>query len=237
MNNIIAFGGFRDTGKDVSSNMLVYMLNTPKFMHSYTMYKLFGSIIKGSWKKTSFAKPLKQVLSVIFNVPVEKFEDREFKERCCVNLNTLEIKSIYDINNFTFDLITDNQFSRALKNKDYDFIKSKWITIRQSLQYVGTECARQFISNDIWINATLRNPGKIVISDLRFKREFDIISERGGILIYIDRPDRYAGNHASEREVLELYNSGMFKYVIHNNGTLKDLFYKIKNEISRTIWQ
>lgn len=173
----------------------------------------------------------------MFNVPIEKFEDREFKERCCVNLNTLEIKSIYDINNFTFDLITDNQFSRALKNKDYDFIKSKWITIRQSLQYVGTECARQFISNDIWINATLRNPGKIVISDLRFKREFDIISERGGILIYIDRPDRYAGNHASEREVLELYNSGMFKYVIHNNGTLKDLFYKIKNEISRTIFQ
>ena len=237
MNNIIAFGGFRDTGKDVSSDMLVYMLNTPKFMHNYTMYKLFGSIIKGPWKKTSFAKPLKQVLSVMFNVPVEKFEDREFKESYIVNLNTLEIKPIYQISDIIRDLITDNQFSRAIKNKDYDFIKSKWITIRQSLQYIGTECMRQFISNDLWINATLRNPGKMIISDLRFKREFDIISERDGILIYIDRPNRYAGNHASEREVLELYNNGMFKYVIHNDGTLKDLFYKIKDGISRTICQ
>jgi hypothetical protein len=60
----------------------------------------------------------------MFNVPIEKFENREFKERYIVNLNTLEIKSIYQ-SDIIKDLITDNQFSRALKNKDYDFIKSK----------------------------------------------------------------------------------------------------------------
>lgn len=46
MGEIIAFCGTRATGKDTSANMLIYMLNTPKFMHSYTMYKLFG-VIKG----------------------------------------------------------------------------------------------------------------------------------------------------------------------------------------------
>lgn len=235
MNKLIVISGLKNTGKDTTADMLIYMLNTPKFMHNYIMYKLFGSVIKGSWKKTSFAKPLKQVLSIIFNIPVEKFEDREFKENYFVNLNTLEIKSLDKISDILQECITDNQFSRALKNKDYDFIKSRWITIRQSLQYIGTECMRQFISNDLWINATLRNPNEIVISDLRFKREFDMISEKNGIVIYIDRPGIEAGNHASEREVLELYKTGMFKYVIHNDGTLKDLFYKIKHGISRII--
>lgn len=235
MNKLIVISGLKNTGKDTTADMLIYMLNTPEFMHNYIMYKLFGSVIKGSWKKTSFAKPLKQVLSIIFNIPVEKFEDREFKENYFVNLNTLEIKSLDKISDILQECITDNQFSRALKNKDYDFIKSRWITIRQSLQYIGTECMRQFISNDLWINATLRNPNEIVISDLRFKREFDMISEKNGIVIYIDRPGIEAGNHASEREVLELYKTGMFKYVIHNDGTLKDLFYKIKHGISRII--
>lgn len=235
MNKLIVISGLKNTGKDTTADMLIYMLNTPEFMHNYIMYKLFGSVIKGSWKKTSFAKPLKQVLSIIFNIPVEKFEDREFKENYFVNLNTLEIKSLDKISDILQECITDNQFSRALKNKDYDFIKSRWMTIRQSLQYIGTECMRQFISNDLWINATLRNPNEIVISDLRFKREFDMISEKNGIVIYIDRPGIEAGNHASEREVIELYKTGMFKHVIHNNGTLKDLFYKIKYGISRII--
>jgi hypothetical protein len=32
-----------------------------------------------------------------------------------------------------------------------------------------------------------------------------------------------------------LYNNGMFKYVIHNNGTLIDLFYKIKHGVYKFI--
>ena len=46
MNNIIAFAGLKNAGKDSSADMLIYMLNTPKFMHSYTMYKLLG-VVKG----------------------------------------------------------------------------------------------------------------------------------------------------------------------------------------------
>lgn len=46
MSNIVSFCGLKNAGKDVSADMLIYMLNTPKFMHNYIMYKLFG-VIKG----------------------------------------------------------------------------------------------------------------------------------------------------------------------------------------------
>lgn len=36
------------------------------------------------------------------------------------------------------------------------------------------------------------------------------------------------GNHQSEKEVIELYKSNKFDYVINNDGTLEDLFYKVK---------
>lgn len=48
MNKLIVISGLKNTGKDTTADMLIYMLNTPKFMHNYIMYKLFGSIIKGS---------------------------------------------------------------------------------------------------------------------------------------------------------------------------------------------
>lgn len=230
MNNIIAFAGLKNAGKDSSADMLIYMLNTPKFMHSYTMYKLLG-VVKGKWKKTSFAKPLKQVLSIMLNIPVEKFEDREFKERCYINFNTLELKFECELKQE--DKLSDNQFNKLIKTECYEKIINSWISIRQVMQYVGTQVLRKFISDDVWINATITKD--IVISDLRFKREFDTIKQKNGLLIYVNRPGCVPGNHASEREVYELYQQNKFEYILENNGDLKDLFYKIKDGISKTI--
>ena len=79
--NIIAFGGYKNTGKDTSANMLKFILNTPKILHFYWIYKYFSFLGNfGKWKVTSFARPLKEVLSIILGVPVENFENRDFKE-------------------------------------------------------------------------------------------------------------------------------------------------------------
>lgn len=232
MTKIIAMCGLKSAGKDTSADMLIYMLNTPKFMHKYSWYKIFGAI-KGKWRKTSFARPLKQVLSLMINEPIEKFEDRAFKEYRYINLSTFEQK--WYIEFLPGQVMSDNQFSKLLKNGQYDTIMSSWISIRQLMQYVGTNVCRQYISNDVWINATLQNTNNIVIADLRFKRECEIIKKHDGVLIYVSRPGCEPGNHASEREVYELYSKGEFEHVLQNNGTLKDLFYKIKNEIWNNI--
>ena len=232
MTKIIAMCGLKSAGKDTSADMLIYMLNTPKFMHKYSWYKIFGAI-KGRWKKTSFAKSLKQMLSIIINESVEIFEDRTFKEYYYINLSTFEKRWYGEL--APCQVLSDNQFSKLLKNEQYDTITSSFISIRQLMQYVGTNVCRKYISNDVWINSTLQDTKNIVIADLRFQREYEIINKHNGILIYINRPGCEPGNHASEREVYELYTKGAFKHELQNNGTLKDLFYKIKHEIRNSI--
>ena len=227
-NNIISFGGFRNTGKDTSALMLQFMLNTPSIFHYYWIFKYFKFLGKyGKWKVTSFAKPLKEVLSIILGVPVEKFENRDFKENYCVDLSTLKIEKI---NPVTTPLMTDKFFSKVAKELDISTIKKHCITIRQMLQYVGTECLRRLVSEDIWINATLKK-NNIIISDLRFKREFESLDKHKSFRILIERPGCNPGNHPSEKEILELKANRNFEGYINNNGTLKDLFYKIKNLI------
>ena len=227
-NNIISFAGFKNTGKDTSASMLKFMLNTPAFLHHYWIYKYFGFLGNfGIWKTTSFAKPLKEVLSIILGVPVERFEDRDFKENYCVDLNTLQISRV---DPFRTPLMTDKFFSRVAKELDIDTIRRYNITIRQMLQYVGTNCMRALISEDVWINATLKRDN-IIISDLRFKREFEALDKHKSFRILIDRPGCVPGNHASEREISELKANRTFESYINNNGTLKDLFYKIKQII------
>ena len=67
---------------------------------------------------------------------------------------------------------------------------------------------------------------------MRFKVEAEMVKERKGTVIYIDRPGCEVGNHQSEKEAFELYQEGKCDYVIHNDGTLKDLFEKCKSIIN-----
>ena len=82
----------------------------------------------------------------------------------------------------------------------------------------------------MWCLATLRIADlyDLIISDLRFIVEADVVKARDGKIIYIDRPGCVVGNHQSEKEAFELYQSGQCDYVIHNDGTLEDLFKKCK---------
>lgn len=68
---------------------------------------------------------------------------------------------------------------------------------------------------------------------MRFKVEAEMVKERRGTIIYIDRPGCEVGNHQSEREAFELYQEGKCDHVIHNNSTLKDLFEKCKEIVQQ----
>lgn len=81
----------------------------------------------------------------------------------------------------------------------------------------------------------------MIISDLRFQIEFEESKKRGGKVIYIHRPECKAGSHASERELLTLYGNGNYDYLVNNDGSLSDLFYKIKILVNyayrnKTMW-
>lgn len=230
-NKIIAVSGLKDSGKTSAAEMLGYLLNAPKCLRTYKWYKILrGKHIKSNWEITSFAKPLKKCLSIILNKPLSWFENRDNKENMYVSLNTLFIYPRFKLHNDI--ILTESKFQKLLKSGEplpTDYL----LSIRQLMQYFGTETVRKFIGDKTWINSTLNesNSKNIIVSDLRFKIELDEIKHRMGKTIYIKRNSAVPGSHASEREVLELLNENKFDYVIDNNGTLEDLFNNLKKII------
>lgn len=91
--------------------------------------------------------------------------------------------------------------------------------IRGLLQRLGTECGRQLIDDNVWVNATFSNlnpDGRYAISDCRFLNEAEAVRERGGKVIRIERPGVGPANtHASETS-LDGYD---FDAVVQNDDS------------------
>jgi energy-coupling factor transporter ATP-binding protein EcfA2 len=83
-------------------------------------------------------------------------------------------------------------------------------TPRRAMVTLGTEWGRELIDENIWADLTKRhiqsNPdlaGKVVlVTDVRFPNEAEVIAELGGSLIRVNRPDLCPDRtHASERSI------------------------------------
>ena len=101
--------------------------------------------------------------------------------------------------------------------------------IRQLLQRLGTECGRQVISDDIWVNLALKgmeSTKDYVITDVRFPNEAQAIVDFGGEIWRIRRPGVTAVNaHPSETSL----DYWAFDKYIDNKGTLEEFQTKIRD--------
>lgn len=110
---------------------------------------------------------------------------------------------------------------------------------RRIMQTVGTEEGRDVFGKDIWINNlkewmimhAFRGVKRIIVTDMRFKNEFDFIKSIGGICIQVNAPkrnsnalDRESKGDATKRAILEAHSSETdldegrtFDYVINND--------------------
>ena len=169
---------------------------------------------KHNFNRDSFAKSLKDAVSVMFNW------DREMLEG-----NT-----------------SSSRHWREQPDKYWSKQFGKTITPRWVLQYFGTEVMRGQMYDGIWVDSCLgRYKGKdTVISDTRFPNEVNQIRARGGKIIRVKKgPDpewfvNYVeGNiipknvHSSEY----LWARSEFDLIINNDGDLNDLNKSVDNMI------
>lgn len=97
------------------------------------------------------------------------------------------------------------------------------LTPRHAMQMLGTEWGRAHMGVDFWAEVSrpkieyLLQYGPVVIDDVRFANEVDLIREMGGTVLRIDRPGLTPGDHVSEQ--FDFAPDG----VISNFGTLADL--------------
>lgn len=132
------------------------------------------------------------------------------------------------------------------------------LTPRWILQYWGTEVCRKAFHDDIWI-ASLENKLRtskdhIVISDCRFPNEIQSIRNAGGVIIWVKRgklPVWYndaldANQWGSNIAINELKRKKIhasetawvgtrFDHEIENDGSIDELFQKVKLIISDKI--
>lgn len=113
------------------------------------------------------------------------------------------------------------------RGKKEEKIAEIGVSPRQMMQTLGTEWGRSCIHPELWIMvaaAAVEQQQKlgrdVVIDDVRFPNEADMIRRLGGELWLVDRPGTaYEGGHASEGALVDL----MPDAVINNSGSLEDL--------------
>lgn len=80
----------------------------------------------------SFAGTMKNMLAILLKVPVEMFEDRDFKENVFVDFDTLKLTHRKELDKKY--IMSDSKFNRHVKEMTID-THSYMLGIRQLLQY------------------------------------------------------------------------------------------------------
>lgn len=108
------------------------------------------------------------------------------------------------------------------------------ITVREYLQFYGTEAHREVFGADFWTRILIDNlkpDGRYVITDARFENECGAVKEAGGQIIVIERDGSdLADTHASEAEL----PADLIDAVIPNNGSIEDLYTALDSYMERS---
>lgn len=228
---IIAISGKIGSGKDTVGNIIQYLqvlnyyknnniqvgeevikLDELSFNKFLQVKKYFKSSKLFETKK--FADKLKDIVCILLGCTREQLEDHEFK-----NTELGEEWWVYKIKRVsTIGSVVSYKLYSYLNNnlsvEDKKIANSRYLvktTPRLLLQLLGTECGRNIIHPNIWINSlfseykateiynhaytkdgvnygnrTLHYPNWI-ITDMRFPNEMEAIKNRGGISIRVNR--------------------------------------------------
>jgi hypothetical protein len=115
------------------------------------------------WEKMSFANALKDITSIIFGWDRKMLAGETPEDRV----------------------------KREEKDEYWSVIFNENITPRIMLQILGTNILRKNLGKDIWVNVLRRklieSSNNVVITDVRFPNEIDMIKSLGGEIIRVER--------------------------------------------------
>lgn len=160
-----------------------------------------------------FAGKLKLIASILTGIPVDNFEDQEFKAS--------ELPDCWDV--FQYRFCPGGTGVLPVYNGE---VNQRAMTVRELLQKLGTDCVRDKLHQNAWVNALFadyRDNLHWIVPDTRFANEYGAIRGRGGIVIRVERPGAATGSHPSETAL----DGFEFDYTIINNGGLGDLLLQV----------
>lgn len=187
------------------------------------------ALVDQGWTRMAFADPLKEMAMKLRGVWVEVPEGVHLDAAVPV----MRDSSGHGGSFAQYHYVVDALGMEAAKDLVPD--------VRRLLQTLGTDCVRGTFGGTAWVDLmerkirqALRNGECVVIPDVRFHEEFDLIARLGGDVIGVWRGDYNSfvedvlddgyvakDEHESERNVYELLLRTGF--VIHNDGSITDL--------------
>jgi hypothetical protein len=234
---IIGINGYSGSGKDTVGTIIQYLL-CPNHNSNESLQKVLKDPIfhewwledESGWEIKKWAGKLKVVAAMLTGIPVENFEDQEFKKTLLgpewgeVSYNN-PLNSIEPFKNIPFNQL---------------------MSVREFLQKLGTNALRDGLHENTWVNALMSDykkelsecgtskKGTVVkcskypnwiITDTRFPNEAEAIKKANGIIIRVERPGvKPINNHPSEVSL----DRWEFDHLIFNKGSIEDLSKKIK---------
>lgn len=194
-----------------------------------------SSFINDKYRIKKFADKIKDIVCLLIGCTREQLEDQNFKN---TELEKSWNKVYYKIaeDKTQFD---EGEPSIQLEEK---------LTPRKILQLLGTDCGRNIIHPNIWVNSLFSDYSNIlgeypnwIITDLRFPNELEAIKKRNGITIRVNRKIKcYCGhtitcdcNSKNEHESEKALDDAQFDYIIDNNGTIEELIEKVKEILTK----
>ena len=188
----------------------------------------------------AFADQLKQICSVMFGIPVEKFYYNKENAWICItdDFQYTERQPLQS------DIITAEQY--YYQNNSFNSDKKherKWMSLREVLVYIGTyvcqcevnkHCFVNGVSNTInHISGRNRNLKYVICTDVRFHHELEFIKKRNGINIDIIRDGVDQLNNVAEHNFD--YDENVFDFTLNNDGTYDELLVNLWDLVHENI--
>lgn len=265
---ILGISGKKNSGKDTVGKIIQYLTwkdNLPDEDKKLKQYDFDYFVSLGNhidnispWKIKKFAGKLKDIICLLIGCTREQLEDENFKNKelgkqwnrtvwhIQSNYNRLETyntkeEAEADLNHY------DENYNQEVYVASEDII----ITPRLMLQLLGTECGRNIIHPEIWINSLMADyinevlrynqyndmwsfnkdatkESKWLVTDVRFTNEAEAIKKKGGLLIRVEsKRCNYYDIHPSEI-ALDNYDKDKWDKVIFNDGSIEDLIKEVK---------
>jgi len=153
-----------------------------------------------------FADALKKACNAIFGIPLEDMETEVGKQK----LTKVRWPHLNDNPGFTDNWMPDSN--------------GAFMTVREILQFVGTELFRNQLDPDIWLNSVFMKPWEedatVIIADARFPNEAALGREHG-LLINVQRDTGIMNDGHKSENALADYDG--YHHVVQNNGSFEDL--------------
>jgi len=224
---IIGISGKKQHGKDTIGKIIQGLtIGENEFVDGIKGFLDSYSDMEGGrqpkWQIKWFAEPLKDIVCILVGCTRKQLEDNDFKEKELgeewwlykqeANLDGMVLKLP--------KLITIEEYNNIITKAKHYYHLIK-LTSRKLLQLIGTECGRQIIHPNIWVNALMSeykekfSPSGIgnfhdpinyrkslgfpdwIVTDVRFENEVKAIRDREGVIIRVNR------------EIHKVHNTGM----------------------------